>query len=55
MSKASTLTLASNGFWYLALVNATWQPQGHHYGAIQVKEAPIVLLTMAKTWMALSS
>ena len=55
MSKASTLTLASKGFWYLALVNATWQPQGHHYGAIQVKEAPTVLLTMAKTWMALSS
>ena len=55
MSKASTLTLASKGFWYLALVNATWQPQGHHYGAIQVKEAPTVLLTMAKTWMALST
>ena len=56
MSKASTstLTLASKGFWYLALVNATWQPQGHHYGAIQVKEAPTVLLTMAKTWRALS-
>ena len=52
MSKAPTLTVAFKGFWYL---NATWQPQGHHYGAIQVKEAPTVLLNMAKTWMALSS
>ena len=50
MSKASTLSLASKGIWYLR----TQQPQGDHYGAIQVKEAPNVLLTMAKTWRALS-